>query len=735
MLNRTPPTVEDLYECRLGEVAKKDIFRLRHIFCWISLAGRQLSLRELAAAPGVNLRDPKDIFAICPGGMVKATTNNDGASDMGKKTSSTADLGKAADEIVVFDHPSVKRFLFSQKLRRSEGIASEFSLVKREVHVELARLILEYLLTIKQSQISAVFLESEPFLSYAAGYCIVHLQAAAAISTDESQTTPLLLDLFGSPMRPAFLNWMRVADPLNSGHHLDLREINCPSPLYVAIELRLQRVVDHLITNCSFINSQGGEHFTALHLALVQNDYSLALRLVEEGANPNQSDGNGSSPLYLAVRAGAKELVQKLLVSGAKIDNKEGEYGNALQLACYLGDLKIVQALFAFNPDVNGEGGLFGTALQAASAIGHEDVVAILLERKAHSDTPCGLLGNAIQAAITGGHTGVVEQLVANGATFDPKGDKIWTEAFEKRAMRKWRDDWTRFLAPSSESSSWQGLSKSQQLLATALVVLQRSHSAIEKTLGRLPRRRSYRKVSDDDDMSDQEIIAFSRRLHEIGLECRSRGGFQSKALFLAAICRSLLELLEIGRRGRSKLSTLLTVVEILESRKVEQSVVENDNSGVYDIARHGLIELYDQAFMIASMFMEFLGKGKQLRQLLWTSFGPNIDRLLQLLLNQNQMFMSAMFTANTSAVLVQTANPEPRIIGELRGEIQHEIDERFMAALCSIERRVVDAVREILPGIIREEVRKAIQESQFWKMDEENERPFSNFKARDQSQ
>lgn len=700
LLKSIPLTLEALYERRLGQVAEKDVPRLRHIFYWISLAGRQLSLKELAAAPGVNLRNPDDIFVICPRGMVtkkekrdpQPDTNSDGVSGTDEKTESAADLGEAADEIVVFDHPSVKRFLSSQKLFRSKGITSGFFIAEKEVHIELAKLILEYLLSIRQSQISAVFLESEPFLSYAAGYCILHLRSTAASSADPGQITPLLLDFFGSPMRPGFLNWMRVANPLNSENNFDLREIDCPSPLYAAIELRLQKVVDHLIANGSFVNSHGGKHLTPLHLALSQKEYTLALRLVEEGADPNARDDRGASPLYSAVGAGAKELMQKLLISEANIDNKEGDYGNALQLACYLGDLNIFQALFAYKPDVNAEGGLFGTALQAASAIGHKDIVAMLLEKKARPDTSCGLLGSAIQAAVTGGHIGVVEQLVASGAAFDAKGDSIWAEAFQK--FEDESDYWIRALVPR-RGSRWQGLSKSQQLLAAALVVLQQSPSEKNKSL------------------HSPSI----RRINNIGLEGSDRGGFLSKALFQAAVSR----LLTMDTSKYSRVP-LLRASEIVESRKALQSVVEHDNSGVYAAARVELTELYKLAFMLVAPSMKFTG----MRWLMF--FNPQLsdhshNALLYSLLNQDRRFMSAM--ANASAASVQTTNLESRIARELHGEIQrnkYELDERFMVALRDIERRILDTVRETLPGMIREEIKKAIQEHGPRKNVEENQ-------------
>jgi hypothetical protein len=201
-LNSIPRTIEDLYERKLRTVGQKDVSRLRHIFYWISLAERQLSLKEIAAAPGVKLRDPNDVFTICPKGMIAkerkpANRDEDKDQDSGSGSDQAEDSDQDADEIITFDHPSVKRFLSSQNLKElNQKPATEFFIADQAVHPELTKLTLEYLLALQQPQISATILETEPFLSYAAQYWAAHLQKTRAVTKDESEITPKLLELF-----------------------------------------------------------------------------------------------------------------------------------------------------------------------------------------------------------------------------------------------------------------------------------------------------------------------------------------------------------------------------------------------------------------------------------------------------------------------------------------------------------------------------------------------------------
>lgn len=728
VLTSLSPTIEGLYERRLTNVARKDIDRLRHLFYWISLAERRLSPRELAAAPGVNLRSPEDIFIICPRGLVFKeekrhritiiVTDPEGVEGNHENPSEDEDSAtpssQSVDEFVVFDHPSVKRFLMSKKLGDSKGLPSKFFIAENEVHVELAELILQYLLTIQESNPSTAFLESQPFLSYAATHLIPHLQKASPSKKDGCLNTPHLLDFFGSPVRPAYTYWMQTVDPLGVGTDSNLA--NCPSPLYAAVHLKLQIVIDHLLATGSFINSPGSKSHNPFHLAVTQKDYDLALKLITRGADPNQVNSENASPLYSAIGTGVKVLVQGLLDAGARIDNREGKYGNALQYACILGSFEIVKMLLEYSADVNAQGGYFGVALQAASAIGHEEIVELLLNAKANPNIHGGVLGNSIQAAVTGGHTRVVERLVASGVAFDAQTDLVWTEAFHKfRTGQNEYYHWNQSWQLGRSEISKDHLTESQQLLAASFVVFNSLSSEEQRIFSRLEsdksRRILLRNKSDDDKTSVPKLIVSVRKASKIGLEGQNTAGFHAKAILHAWVIRCLVDTVLSQRPEYNK--PLLQAFQIVDSRIADQSVIENDSSGIYAAARVELIALYEAAFAFFATYGALIGKHKIWR-FLTPQHGRSMEEALQPLITQDKRFSSAMIVANAGGVANKTANINARMLSQLQAEIKRindHLDDHVQKPIEGMEERILNVIREELPQMIREEFRKVFQE------------------------
>lgn len=103
-----------------SHAAPKDAPSLANIFHWISVAARQLTTLELAAAPGVNLLNSVELLSICPSGMVRiekqkpSNANEPDLQQQGVRKSSSTKT-----DIITFDHPSVRRFLYSHALQQS----------------------------------------------------------------------------------------------------------------------------------------------------------------------------------------------------------------------------------------------------------------------------------------------------------------------------------------------------------------------------------------------------------------------------------------------------------------------------------------------------------------------------------------------------------------------------------------------------------------------------------------
>lgn len=433
-LESIPHSIEDVYSRTLQGVAPKDVRRLRYIFCWISVAARQLMTAELAAAPGVELTNVEDLFNICPSSMIRLERRRPEEEDRMSlpETPVSSKSSRTETDIVTFDHPSVKRFLYSRRLgKSSDDRVSPFFISEDTVNVEFVTRMINHLLTIDQPNIEPSIFVMAPFFRYAAQYWHEHLRRAGNILDEDEVLNSKLLTLFEDPMHPAYLNWIRAWDPERRRADLDLVEDECPSPLYMAVFLRLKSISQSLIDQGSYINAPGGLMHTTLQLASQREEIDISQRLIESGEDVDQTPEGQPTALYIAVENGNTELVRVLLAAGAKPDAETSPQNSVLQLASFQGLTGIVELLVAFGADVNFQGGSFGTALHAAAAAGHTEVLQILLDQGAKPDAICGLLGTAIQAAETGGHPETVKLLAARGIPWVEEGDSVWHEAYD----------------------------------------------------------------------------------------------------------------------------------------------------------------------------------------------------------------------------------------------------------------------------------------------------------------
>lgn len=471
-LESIPHSIEDAYIRTLRAVAPKDVRRLRYIFYWISVAARHLTAFELMAAPGVDLANIEDLFDICPGNMIRLEKQEPYDGDRTSLSQqSSHNSSRTETDVVTFDHPSVKRFLYSPKLEHSvNDRLSPFFVSEKTVNAEVAGLMVDHLLAIEQPRITPQIVEMAPFLPYAARYWHKHLKDAGNILDEDEALNSKLSTLFGDPMCPAYLNWIRLWDPERQRADLDLFEDNCPSPLYMAVFLRLQGISRSLIDQGSYINGTGGlMHKTTLQLASEREEIEISQMLIESGEDIDTASDGQPPALYIAVYNRNTKLVQILLEAGADPDRQDFSGSSILQLASFRGLTGIVESLVASGADVNLQGGPFGTALQAAATAGHTDILKTLLGKGATPDAVGGLLGTAIQAAETGGHSVAVKLLAAQGIPWDEEGDSVWHEAYDLWISQTPKTRVAQFFLTAEPL---QGGSQAQRLLAGVLKVL-----------------------------------------------------------------------------------------------------------------------------------------------------------------------------------------------------------------------------------------------------------------------
>lgn len=88
--------------------------------------------------------------------------------------------------------------------------------------------------------------------------------------------------------------------------------------------------------------------YSQLHIAVINEDESYIITLIQKGENVNTQDSNGNTPLHLAVLKNNPKIVKILLINGSKhnIRNREGK--TPLDIAKEL-DLKDIKQILEKN--------------------------------------------------------------------------------------------------------------------------------------------------------------------------------------------------------------------------------------------------------------------------------------------------------------------------------------------------------------------------------------------------
>lgn len=163
--------------------------------------------------------------------------------------------------------------------------------------------------------------------------------------------------------------------------------------------------------------SPAGYAEAPLHRA-ARNGQLLVVRfLLENNADVNVRDSQGSTPLGVAVNSGNKSMVELLLEHGADVGAQDSQQRTPLHVAAQRGFNAITEVLLAHGADVNTRGGLDVTPLQVAAESGYRNVVETLLDHgaKVNSSSSAGV--TALMLATAQGQLAVAELLLKRGAS------------------------------------------------------------------------------------------------------------------------------------------------------------------------------------------------------------------------------------------------------------------------------------------------------------------------------
>jgi hypothetical protein len=158
------------------------------------------------------------------------------------------------------------------------------------------------------------------------------------------------------------------------------------------------------------------------------------------------------------------------------------------------------------------------------------------------------------------------------------------------------------------------------------------------------------------------------------------------------------------------RLSTLVIL------RAPDQMMIEHRSSDAFAAARYVLVELYAFLFQAVSELEAIVLRSKR-NKLIWAVKGKPFDDIFERLTSQNEKFESYIKIAQVQEPPVNAAILDG-IHHDLLDQTQQDLRECFQTLEMSIqqrleelEQRVVASVQDILPSIIREELRKALAE------------------------
>jgi cytohesin len=181
------------------------------------------------------------------------------------------------------------------------------------------------------------------------------------------------------------------------------------TPLQYAAELGNRQVAFQLIAAGAHIDGVGPTGRTPLYYAFGHLD--LLQMLLDEGANVNVRDTDGTSPLDEAVWFDLLDVAAILLAHGADLNAPEPETGaTPINEAAYKGHARLVRYLLQFHPNLEVADKKGYTPLDNAIRMGKEDSAVLLLEvqRPTH-------LVKALETAIKKDEGSVVENLLRLG--------------------------------------------------------------------------------------------------------------------------------------------------------------------------------------------------------------------------------------------------------------------------------------------------------------------------------
>ena len=149
---------------------------------------------------------------------------------------------------------------------------------------------------------------------------------------------------------------------------------------------------------------------------------------LQDGADVNAAEPDGTTPLHWAVHLDNSTIVEFLLTNGADAD-AVNRYGvKPISLACTNGNAKIVKLLLEAGADANTELAEGETSLMTAARTGVFEVVELLLDYGADVNAAETWRGQtALMWTAAEGHARLIPTLLSHGADIKARSANGWT--------------------------------------------------------------------------------------------------------------------------------------------------------------------------------------------------------------------------------------------------------------------------------------------------------------------
>jgi ankyrin repeat protein len=391
ILGELPKTLDETYERILLEIDEEKQPFARRLFRCLVVCIRPLRVEELAelfavlpdadSTPGFNVgwrpEDPEEfILSAC--------------------STLVAIVKVGGQNVVQFSHFSVREYLTSNRISNSAPI-SQFHVLPKPAHTLLAKACLSVLIQLDGS-IHKAKIQNFPLAEYAAEHWVDHTRFED-ISSDIQDSVDCLFDR----NKPHLAAWIWLYDVEESEMRRQVDRSPSPIqldavPLYYAALCGIRDLVERLLdAHPQDLNTRAGYYKTPLLAALDKEHPTVALFLLERGADVTPRSSPGQTALYMASSRGYTDVVRSLIDRGADMNAEcDGwdEDGDELQLTPLLvalenGRLEIARLLLGGDADVELRGSPGQTALYMASSRGYTDVVRSLIDRGADVNAEC----------------------------------------------------------------------------------------------------------------------------------------------------------------------------------------------------------------------------------------------------------------------------------------------------------------------------------------------------------